>query len=119
MKQKVVYLQNLVKHVLKMSGYFQFHETNFVDALHCGDVLPPYNFCHFSLSKQSQNLQNISPLGVEVNVARAGGAVKKLRAMETYKNQKNRYQLCLLLYNNHVGLKNNERNYRTCISIRS
>jgi len=25
-----------------MSGYFQFHETNFVDALHCGDVLPPW-----------------------------------------------------------------------------
>jgi len=24
-----------------MSGYFQFHETNLIDALHCGDVLPP------------------------------------------------------------------------------
>ena len=50
-----------------MCGYFQFHETNLIDALHCGDVLPPKTFCHFSLSKQSQNLQNISPLGVEVN----------------------------------------------------
>jgi len=39
MEQKVVYLQNLVQHVLKVS-YFQFHETNFVDALHYGDVLP-------------------------------------------------------------------------------
>jgi len=35
-----------------MSGCFQFHETNLVDALHCGDVLPPKN-----------NL----PLGVELN----------------------------------------------------
>jgi len=25
----------------KMSGYFQFHETNLVDTLHCGDVLSP------------------------------------------------------------------------------
>jgi len=24
----------------KFSEYFQFHETNLVDALHCGDVLP-------------------------------------------------------------------------------
>ena len=44
-------------------------------------------------------------------------AVKKLRAMETYEKQKNCYQLCLLLFNNHVGLKNNNRIYRTCISI--
>jgi len=51
------------------------------------------------------------------NVARARGAVKKLRAMKTYEKQKNRYQLCLLLFNNHVGLKNNKRNYKTCISI--
>jgi len=50
MKQKVVYLQNLVQHVLKMSGDFQFHETNLADALHCGDVLLPQTFCHFSLS---------------------------------------------------------------------
>ena len=41
MKQKVVYLQNLIQHVLKMSFYFQLHETNLVDALHCGVVLPP------------------------------------------------------------------------------
>jgi len=39
MKQKVVYLQK--QHVLKMSDYFQFHETNLVDALPFGDVLPP------------------------------------------------------------------------------
>jgi len=32
--------------------------------------------------------------------------------METYEKQKNRYQLCLLLFNNNVGLKNNKRNYR-------
>jgi len=24
-----------------MSRYFQFHETNLLDALHCGDVLQP------------------------------------------------------------------------------
>jgi len=41
MKQKVVYLQNLVQHVIKMSFYFPFHETNLVDVFHCGDVLPP------------------------------------------------------------------------------
>jgi len=40
MKQKVVHVQNLVQHVLKMSVFFQFHETNLVDVLHCGDVLP-------------------------------------------------------------------------------
>jgi len=50
MKQKVVYLQNLVQHVFKMSDYFQFHETNLVDALLCGDALPPLAFSHFSLS---------------------------------------------------------------------
>jgi len=39
--------------------------------------------------------------------------------METFEKQRNRYQLCWLLFNNHVGLKNNKRNHRTCISIRS
>jgi len=52
-------------------------------------------------------------------VGRAGGALKKLRAMETYEKQINRYQLSLLLFNNNVDLKNNKRNYRKCISIRS
>jgi len=51
------------------------------------------------------------------NVARARGAVKKLRAMKTYEKPKNRYQLCLLLFNNHVGLKNNKRIYKTCVLI--
>jgi len=50
MKQKVFSLQNLAQHVLKMSGYFQFHEMNLVDALHWGDVFPPQTLCHFSLS---------------------------------------------------------------------
>jgi len=53
------------------------------------------------------------------NIGRAGGAVKKLRAMETYEEQKNRYQLCLLLFNNNVDLKSNKTNYRTFVSIRS
>jgi len=35
-----------------------------------------------------------------------GGAVKEFRAMETYKQQKNRYQLCLFLFINNVDLKN-------------
>jgi len=39
------------------------------------------------------------------------GAVKELRAMETCKEQKNRYQLCLFLRSNNVDLKNNSRNY--------
>jgi len=43
---------------------------------------------------------------------RAGGLVKELRAMESYKKQKDRYQLCLLLFINNVDLKNNNRNYR-------
>jgi len=48
MKQKVFFLQNLAQYVLKMSVYFQFHETNLVGALHCGDVLTvtPQTFCH-------------------------------------------------------------------------
>jgi len=41
-----------------------------------------------------------------------GGAVKKLRAMETYEKQRKCYQLCLLLFNNNVDLKNNKKNYR-------
>ena len=36
-----------------------------------------------------------------------GGEEKKLKAMETYEKQKNRYQLCLLLFNNNGDLKNN------------
>jgi len=41
-----------------------------------------------------------------------GGAIKQLWAIETYKKQKNRYQLCLCLFINNVDLKNNNRNYR-------
>jgi len=44
--------------------------------------------------------------------SRAGGAAKMLKAMETYKKQKNRYQLCLFVFINNVDLKNNNRNYR-------
>jgi len=32
--------------------------------------------------------------------------------METCKKQKNSYQLCLILLNNHVELKNNETNHK-------
>jgi len=42
-----------------------------------------------------------------------------LRTMETYEKQKNPYQLCLLLLNNNVDLKNNKRNYRKFTSIQS
>ena len=48
---------------------------------------------------------------------RAGWAVKEFRAMETYKQQKNRYQLCLFLFINNVDLKNNNRNYRKSFLI--
>jgi len=41
-----------------------------------------------------------------------GGAVKQLRAIGTYKKQKNRYQLCLFLFISNVDLKNNNRNYK-------
>jgi len=44
--------------------------------------------------------------------AGAAGAVKQLRAMETFQKQKNRYQVCLFLFINNVDLKNNNRNYR-------
>jgi len=43
---------------------------------------------------------------------RAGGAVKIVRAMETYNKQKNRYQFCFFLFINNVDLKNNNINYR-------
>jgi len=43
---------------------------------------------------------------------RAGYAVKELSAMETYKKQKNRYQLCLFVFSNNVDLKNNNKNFR-------
>jgi len=36
----------------------------------------------------------------------AGEAVKELRAMETYKQQNNRYQLCFFLFINNADLKN-------------
>jgi len=39
-----------------------------------------------------------------------GGAVKELRAMQIYKKQENRYQLCLSLFTNNVDLKNNTIN---------
>jgi len=37
---------------------------------------------------------------------------ENLRPMDTYKKQKNHHQLCLLLLNNNVDLKNNKRNCR-------
>ena len=46
------------------------------------------------------------------NSGRAGGTVKELRAMQSYKKQKNHYQLCLFLFISNVDLKNNTRNYR-------
>ena len=40
------------------------------------------------------------------------GGRKTLRAMETYREQKNPYQLRLLLFNNHVDPLNNKEKYR-------
>jgi len=37
--------------------------------------------------------------------------------MKTYEKQKNRYQLCLLLFNNNFGLKNNKRRGMTPSSL--
>ena len=42
----------------------------------------------------------------------AGREVNELRAMEAYKKQINRYQLCLFLFSNNVDFKNNNINYR-------
>jgi len=47
------------------------------------------------------------------------GGSKKLRAMEIYEKQKSRYQLCWVLFNNNVDLKNSKVNYRKFVSIRS
>ena len=52
------------------------------------------------------------------NSGRAGGALKKLRAMETYKKTKKSLKLCLLLLNNNVDLKSKKINYRKFLSIR-
>jgi len=41
--------------------------------------------------------------------AAAGGSVKEFRAMETYKKQKNRYQLRLFLFINNADHKNHNR----------
>jgi len=38
--------------------------------------------------------------------------------MEIYEKQKNRYQSCLLLFNNNIDLKNNEVIDRKFVSIR-
>jgi len=53
----------------------------------------------------------------ETSVGKGGS--KKLRAMKTYEKQKKSYQLCLLLFNNNVDLKNDRRNCRIFVSIRS
>jgi len=37
--------------------------------------------------------------------------------MKTYDKQKNRYQLCLLLFNNYVDLKNNKRNVENLFQL--
>jgi len=36
--------------------------------------------------------------------------------MKTYEKQKNHYQLCLLLFNNNVDLKNKKKNYKICFN---
>jgi len=36
--------------------------------------------------------------------------------MKTYEKLKNRYQLCSLLFNNNVDLKNNKRNWKICLN---
>jgi len=46
-----------------------------------------------------------------VTLEQRQGAVKELRAMETYK-KKSRYQLCLFLFSNNNDIQNNNRNYR-------
>jgi len=46
------------------------------------------------------------------------GSVKKMRAMEMDEKQKNLYQICLLLFNHNVDLKNNKANYGKFVSIR-
>jgi len=47
------------------------------------------------------------------------GDSKKGEGNGNFWKTKNRYQLWLLLFNNNVNLKNNKRDYRKFISIRS
>ena len=54
---------------------------------------------------------------VRWNIGRAWGPAKKFRALEIYGKEKNCYQLCFLLFNNNVYLKNNEDDYRKCVSM--
>ena len=51
------------------------------------------------------------------NIGRAQGTAKKFRALEIYGKEKNCYQLCFLLFNNNVYLKNNEADYRKSVSM--
>jgi len=37
--------------------------------------------------------------------------------MQTLRMQNNRYELCLFLFSNGVGLKNNTRNYRKAFEL--
>ena len=53
--------------------------------------------------------QHAYPLGRRSSGS-TGGAVKQLRAMETYKKQKS-LPICLFVFINNVHLKNNNRNY--------
>jgi len=45
----------------------------------------------------------------DAGTAAGQGGSKKLRVMETYKTQINRYQLCLLPLNNNVDLKSKKK----------
>ena len=54
---------------------------------------------------------------VRWKIGRARGPAKKFRALEIYGKEKNCYQLCFLLFNNNVYLKNNEDDYRKCVSM--
>jgi len=53
-----------------------------------------------------------------LGITRDAGTAVGQGTMQTYKiKKKKRYQLCLFLFNNNVGLKNNKRNYRKSFLI--
>jgi len=61
----------------------------------------------------SANFQkNCSPIQSWPVLISGRGAVKELRAMQTYRKQKNRHQLCMFAFSNDVDLENDTRNSR-------
>ena len=90
--------------------FYWIHSTLFVTSQH--DVI--FTFANQRFGEVCWHNMHIQGPRSSGSVGRA---VKMLRAMETYKKQKNRYHLCLFPFINNVNLKNNNRNYRKSFRI--